>query len=62
MYDFSLVKVFGSPNQLLQIALDLKLGQSLASFEDLVQRLVVAQFEDNIDVICILKGPLKLND
>lgn len=62
MYDFPCVKELGSPDQLLQIALDLQLGQSLASFEDLIHGLVVAQLEDNIDIICVLKGPLKLND
>ena len=36
MYDFPCVKKLCSPDQLLQIALDLKLGQALAPFEDLV--------------------------
>ena len=62
MYDFPGVKEFGGPDELPQVALDLEFGEALASLEDLGHGLVVAQLEDNVDIIRVLKGPLKLND
>jgi hypothetical protein len=62
VYDFPGVKELGGADELPQVALDLKLGQALASLEDLGHGLVVAQLEDNVDIIRVLKGPLKLND
>jgi len=47
---------------LSQVALDFKFSEALASFEEFVEGLVMTEFEDDIDIIKVLKRTLKLND
>ena len=56
------VKELSSPNELFEIALYFELSQAPPAFKELIKRLVVAQLEDNVDIILVLEGPLKLND
>lgn len=61
MNDVPLVQELSRLDKLPQIALCLQLCQSLPPLKELIERLVVAELDDNIDVICVFEGPLKLH-
>ena len=53
------VQVLHSGAELVDVALNLKFVKSLPPSKKLVQRLVLAQLEKNVDVLCILKEVLE---
>jgi len=54
------VQVLESIYNLHGIALDLQLVQSLPPFEELIHALVMAKFEQNVNIVTILKEMHKL--
>ena len=56
------VKVLDSGADLVHVALDLQFMESLPSSEQLVERLILAQLEQNIDVLGIFEEVLEAND
>ena len=62
MYDLLGVKELGSVNDLGKVALSFELSKAFAPFEELVQGLVLAQLQDNVHIVGVLKRSLELND
>ena len=56
------VKVFDCSTNLIDITLDFELVEALTTTQQLVQRLVLAQFEENIDVLSIFEEVFKADD
>jgi hypothetical protein len=62
MDDSACVEVLECIDDLHDIALDLDLGQSLPALDELVQSLIGAQFQQDVDVLMVLEHMLELND
>ena len=56
------VKVFNRGTDLINVTLDFELVEALTSAQELVQRLVLAQLEENIDVLSILEEVFEADD
>lgn len=62
MNDFILVQIDKRINNLAEIVHDLHLNQTLSSFNQLVQSLIRTYFQQNVNVLVVLKHMLKFND
>ena len=62
MNDAMTVKVFNCGTDLIDVTLDFELVEALTSAQQLVQRLVLAQLEENIDVLSILEEVFETDD
>ena len=56
------VKVFNRGTDLINVTLDFELVEALTAAQQLVQRLVLAQLEENIDVLSILEEVFEADD
>ena len=56
------VKVFNRGTDLINVTLDFELVEALTTAQQLVQRLVLAQLEENIDVLSILEEVFEADD
>ena len=59
MNDILLMDIFCGCDQLMHVILDLKLCQSLAPLYQLVQCLVVTQFQDDVNELRVFKEVLE---
>ena len=62
MNDFVLVKVDEGVDDLLEIVSHFHLSQSLPSLDELVESLVGADFQENVDIFVVLEDMLEAND
>ena len=62
MDDSVAVKVLHRSADLVDIALDFELVEALTATEELVKGLVLAQLEENVDVLGVLEEVLEAND
>lgn len=62
MNDAMTVKVLNGGTDLVDVALDLELVQALTAAQQLVQRLVLAQLQEDVDVLRVLKEVLEAYD
>ena len=60
--DAMTVKVFDCRTDLIDVTLDFELVEALPTAQQLVQRLVLAQLEENIDVLCVLEEVFEADD
>ena len=60
--DFMAVHVFQCAYDLHNVALNLKLMQSLPPSQNLVEGLIVAELKENIDIVMIFEEMLKTDD
>ena len=56
------VQVLHSCTDLVDVALHFEFVESLTTTEQLVERLVLAQLEENVDVLCVLEEVFKTDD
>ena len=56
------VQVFDSSTDLVDIALSFELVKALSSPKQLIQRLIMTEFKENVDVFSIFKEMLKADD
>lgn len=56
------VQVFNSGADLINVALDFKLVQSLPSPQQLIQGLVLTEFKEDVHVLCVLEEVLEANN
>ena len=62
MNDAMTVKVLNGGTDLVDVALHLELVQALTAAQQLVQRLVLAQLQEDVDVLCVFKEVLEAYD
>lgn len=62
MDDAVTVEVFNRRADLIYIALDFNFMKALSATKQLIERLVLAELEQNVDVLCILEEMLEADD
>ena len=62
MNDAMTVKVFDCSTDLIDVTLDFELVEALTTTQQLVQRLVLAQLEEDIDVLSIFEEVFEADD
>ena len=60
--DAMTVEVLDSGADLVDVALDFELMEALTPAQELVQRLILAELEEDVDILCVLEEVLKAND
>ena len=62
MNDFVLVEIDEGVDDLLEIVCHFHLSQSLSPLDELVESLVGANFQENVDIFVVLEDMLEAND